>query len=40
MVELGKRIEETEEKGNPIGRLTVSTNPDPRELPKTELPTR
>jgi hypothetical protein len=34
------RIEGTERGGNPTGRPTVSTNPDPWELPGTEPPTR
>ena len=39
MVEFGRRIEEAEGEGDPIGRPAVSTNPDPRELPD-EPPTR
>jgi hypothetical protein len=31
---------EPERENDPIGRLAVSTNPDPREFPETELPTR
>jgi len=33
------RIEGTEGDGNPIGRPTVSTNPDSWELPETNSPT-
>jgi hypothetical protein len=33
-------IEEADGESGPIGRSTVSTNPDPRELLETELPTR
>ena len=33
-------IEEAERESNPIGRWTVSTNLDPRELTETEPPTR
>jgi hypothetical protein len=33
-------MEEAEEEGDTIGRPVVSTNPDPRELPDTEPPTR
>jgi hypothetical protein len=29
-------IKEAERESNPIGRLAVSTNPDPRKLPETE----
>ena len=32
--------EEAERKSDPIERPAVSTNPDPRELPDTEPPTR
>ena len=35
-----KRLEETEEEGNPIGRPAVSTNLDPWDLSDTEPPTR
>ena len=35
-----EKLEEAEEEGDPIGRPAVSTNPDPRELPETEPPTR
>ena len=35
-----ERLEEAEEEVSPIGRPAVSTNPDPRELPETEPPTR
>ena len=34
------KIEEAEGESNYIGRPTVSTNPDPRELPETEPPTK
>ena len=34
------RIEGTEEDGNTIGRPTVPTNLDPRELPETKPPTK
>ena len=34
------RIEGAEGDCNPIGRTTVSTNPDPLELPETEPPTK
>ena len=39
VVELG-RLEEAEEEDDPIGRPSVSTYPDPRELPETGPPTR
>jgi hypothetical protein len=35
-----ERIEEAEGEGDLIGRSAVSTNPDPRELPEIEPPTR
>jgi hypothetical protein len=35
-----ERLEEAEGEGYPIGRPAVSTNPDPKELLETELPTR
>jgi hypothetical protein len=35
-----RRIEEAEKKSDPIGRPADSTNPDPRELPGPEPPTR
>ena len=35
-----KRLEETEEEGNPTGRPAVSTNLDPWDLSDTESPTR
>ena len=35
-----ERIEEAEGERDPIGRPSVSTNVDPRELPETEPPTR
>ena len=34
------RIEDDEGDGDPIGRTTVSTNPDPWELPETKPPTK
>jgi hypothetical protein len=34
------RIEGAEGDGNPIGRKTSSTNPEPSELPETKPPTR
>ena len=36
---IGERIEEVEGEADPIGKPAVSTNPDPRDLPETELPT-
>jgi hypothetical protein len=40
MVELWKRLKKAERESNPRGRPTLSNNPDPRELPKSEPPTR
>jgi hypothetical protein len=40
MFELGERLKKLKEEGDPIGRPSVSTNPDPREVPETEPPTR
>jgi hypothetical protein len=37
---ISESIEEVKVEGNPIGRPAVSTNVEPRELPKTEPPTR
>jgi hypothetical protein len=34
------RIEESERERDPIGRLVVSTNTDPRKLPDTDSQTR
>ena len=34
------RTDEAEGEQDPIGKPAVSTNPDPRELPETEPPTR
>jgi hypothetical protein len=34
------KIEGAEVAGNPIGRTTLSTNPDPSELPETKPPTK
>ena len=33
-------VEEAEGDGNPIGRLTISTNPSPWEFPEPEPPTK
>ena len=40
MVELGEGLKKLKGKTNPVGRPSVSTNPDPRELPETEPPAR
>jgi hypothetical protein len=40
VVELGKKLEEAEEEGDPIGRQAVITNLDPKDLSYSEPPTR
>lgn len=40
MVEFRRKTKEAEGENNPIGRPAVSSNPEPRELPETEAPTR
>jgi hypothetical protein len=40
MEELGKGLKELKGIGNPMGRPTVSTNPDLWQLPETKSPTK